>query len=117
MTIVTSNIISTSVQSMFQNCPATFLDLALNTFLHFEQFKGASLPEIIESFMFGMLANSIEFRSIFLAISSTYGIAVPQSTVNATASNATYYLTLAESFAQFMKSVIYFNNLYLPSGY
>jgi hypothetical protein len=105
-------VLSTS-SGILWSCPGTLLDFSVNLYLHFSQFKGANLPEIMESFMFGVLSNSIQFRSIFLALSNSYGL----EPVPLLSQNASYYIPLAEQFALFMKSILYFDNLYLPPGY
>jgi len=87
------------------DCPVSLIDFAFNTTYQFMQFSGATIPQILESFMFGMLSNSIKFRDIFMKISAQYST---QQTQNENVS----YVTLVEQTSRFAKSVIYFNNLY-----
>ena len=53
---------------VFEHCPATLLDMSYRTRYQVEQFTGTQVPQIVESFMFGMLSNSIKFRDIFMKV-------------------------------------------------
>lgn len=90
--VIGSAYLMSTSSGIFWSCPGTILDFSVSLYLHFSQFKGSNLPEIMESFMFGVLSNSIQFRSIFLALSNSYGLApVPLAS-----QNASYYIPLAE---------------------
>ena len=102
-------ILSNSIAGIFEHCPITLIDLVYKTVFQFEQFEGTALPQIVESFMFGMLANSIKFRDIFVKIQMEYS---PTSNA-ALMANTTSYVTLVEQCARFMKGVVYFDNLYV----
>ena len=64
------HIMSTSVSDIVTYCPVTLTDLTFNVTNQLFKFRGASLSQLIESFMFGLLSNSITFRDIFMTIES-----------------------------------------------
>ena len=59
---------------MLGNCPISLIDLCYNLTYQFKQFEDATVIQILESFTFGMLANSIKFRDIFMKINQ-YSVA------------------------------------------
>jgi hypothetical protein len=60
--------LSYSVAGFINNCPVMAVDLAYNLTNQYKQFDNATFAQITESFMFGMMTNSIEFRSVFLSL-------------------------------------------------
>ncbi len=83
--------------------------MGYRTLYQVEQFTGTQVPQIVESFMFAMLSNSIKFRDIFMKVQMEYS---PVSQTAQPQQNMTY-VTLVEQSARFLKSIIYFDNLYL----
>jgi len=57
---------------VLDHCPATLLDIGYRTSYQVEQCTGTQVPQIVESFMFGMLSNSIKFRDIFMKVQMEY---------------------------------------------
>ena len=94
--------ISSSSSEILNHCPIMITDMAYNATYQFIQFEGADIMQVIESFLFGMLANSIKFRDIYVRISNQ--IASSTKPIN--------YAFLVEYVAKFAKSVIFFDNLY-----
>ena len=59
---------SDSLSRFVRHCPLAFESEMNAYFAHFEQFKNSSIGEISESFMFGILAQSITMRQIQIRI-------------------------------------------------
>jgi hypothetical protein len=65
---------------------------------HFEEFSNVTFGQVVDSFMFGMLANAIEFRNIYVQVQA-------YSSQNNT-------LGIAQELIQFVTDIITFSNLY-----
>lgn len=91
-------LISDSLARLTRFCPGAIEHQVIGYIHHFDQFKGASLGQIAESFMFGILIKSLEMRQTAQRIQMYDG-------QNDTAG-------IVKELVGFARTVIFFDNVY-----